>query len=126
KYGFEDAAQEAYVVKILGRFANPYLPDTVVRVGRAPGRKLSRNERFVSPASQLAERGMPSVALQSAMLAAMKFDVADDPEALQVGETLATQSAEQAATTLTGLDATHPLYSDIVAVVTAAQSSRGA
>lgn len=126
KYGFADEAQEAYVTKILGRFANPYLPDTVVRVGRAPGRKLSRNERFISPASQLAERGMPSTALQSAMLAAMKFDVADDPEAVQVGEVLAAQSAEQAVTTLTGLDASHPLYGDLVTVVTAAQAARTA
>ena len=37
----------------------PYLPDTVERVGRSPLRKLSRNDRFVGPASQLAERGMP-------------------------------------------------------------------
>ncbi len=125
KYGFEPEVQEAYVRKILGRFANEALPDTVVRVGRAPLRKLSRNERFVGPAAELAERGMASSALQDAMLAAMLFDVAEDPEAVEVGEILSAQSPEDAAASLTGLEPTHPLFGQVVDVVRRAQSQRG-
>ena len=55
-----DEAQQAYVDKILQRFANPYLPDTVDRVGRQPLRKLSRTERLIGPAAELAERGRPA------------------------------------------------------------------
>ena len=62
KHGFAEAEQEAYVQKILSRFTNPHLPDTVVRVGRAPLRKLGRHERFVGPAAELAERGVTTVA----------------------------------------------------------------
>ncbi|HIW29676.1 MAG TPA: mannitol-1-phosphate 5-dehydrogenase [Candidatus Luteococcus avicola] len=124
KYGFADEVQEAYIQKILKRFANPELPDTVTRVGRSPMRKLSRHERFVGPAAELAEKGESSDALQSAMLGAMLFDVADDAEAVQVGEVLATQDAEQAATTFTGLDAGHPLFVGVVEQVKQAQATR--
>ena len=124
KYGFADEVQEAYIQKILKRFANPELPDTVTRVGRSPMRKLSRHERFVGPAAELAEKGESSDALQSAMLGAMLFDVADDAEAVQVGEVLATQDAEQAATTFTGLDAGHPLFAGVVGQVKQAQVTR--
>lgn len=124
KYGFADEVQEAYIQKILKRFANPELPDTVTRVGRSPMRKLSRHERFVGPAAELAEKGESSDALQSAMLGAMLFDVADDPEAVQVGEVLATQSAEQAAATFTGLEAGHPLFAGVVEQVKQAQAKR--
>lgn len=125
KYGFEPDVQEAYVQKILKRFANKALPDTVVRVGRAPLRKLSRHERFVGPAAELAERGLGSEALQGAMLAAMLFDVAEDPEAVEVGELLATASAEEAASRLTGLETDHPLFAGVVEQVKAAQATRG-
>lgn len=124
KYGFEPEVQEAYVQKIMKRFANPDLPDTASRVGRAPLRKLSRHERFVGPAAELAERGMETSNLQAAMLGAMLFDVTDDPEAVKVGEILAGQSAREAANTLTGLDDPHPLYADVVALVEKAQSQR--
>ncbi|GAA1374737.1 mannitol-1-phosphate 5-dehydrogenase [Luteococcus sanguinis] len=124
KYGFADEVQEAYIQKILKRFANPELPDTVTRVGRSPMRKLSRHERFVGPAAELAEKGESSDALQSAMLGAMLFDVADDAEAVQVGKVLATQDAEQAATTFTGLDAGHPLFAGVVEQVKQAQATR--
>ena len=61
KHGIDAAmSQRAYREKILVRFANPHLPDTVQRVGRQPLRKLSRNERFISPATQLAEAGTQS------------------------------------------------------------------
>ena len=57
KHEFSEAAQQAYVDKILTRFANPHLPDTTERVGRQPLRKLSRHERLIGPAAELAERG---------------------------------------------------------------------
>lgn len=124
KHGFDPAVQEAYVQKILSRFSNEYLPDTVERVGRAPGRKLSRHERFVGPAAELAERGMSSHALQEAILAAMLFDVTEDAEAVEVGEILASSSAEDAAAQLTGLDRDHPLFAKVVALCEKAKAAR--
>ena len=122
KHGVDEQVQEAYVQKILKRFANPHLPDTTLRVGRAPMRKLSRNERFISPASQLAERGMPRDGLLAAIAAGLLFDTADDPESVEVQKLLAEKSADDFVATVTGLEPEHPLYADVVAVVTARQA----
>ena len=124
KHDFEPEAQEAYVQKILKRFANPELPDTVVRVGRSPLRKLSRHERFVGPAAELAERGMASTALTEAMLGAMLFDVAEDPEAVQVGEVLEGSEPQDAVRELTGLEEGHPLFAQLVEVAREAKGTR--
>ena len=117
KHGVAADTQAAYVEKILKRFANPYLPDTTLRVGRAPLRKLSRNERFISPASQLAERGMGRSALLEAMGAGLLFDAADDPEAVELQQLLGTASAAEVVDRVTGLTPEHPLYADVLAVV---------
>ncbi|TYC99953.1 mannitol-1-phosphate 5-dehydrogenase [Arthrobacter echini] len=110
RHGFDAGEQEAYVQKILHRFSNQHLPDTVVRVGRAPLRKLGRSERFVAPAAGLAERGMNPEALLGAMEAALSFSAPDDPEVAALAEILATQDPAEATTSITGLDAGHPLF----------------
>ena len=117
KHGVAANTQAAYVEKILKRFANPYLPDTTLRVGRAPLRKLSRNERFISPASQLAERGMGRSALLEAMGAGLLFDAADDPEAVELQQLLGSAPAADVVQRVTGLTPEHPLYADVLAVV---------
>jgi mannitol-1-phosphate 5-dehydrogenase len=113
KHGFDDAEQEAYVQKILRRFTNQHLPDTVVRVGRAPLRKLSRHERFVGPAAELAETGVKPVALLEAMQAALSFAAPDDPEVAALAEILAAQEPGEATTSITGLEPDHPLYGSV-------------
>jgi mannitol-1-phosphate 5-dehydrogenase len=122
KHGVPAETQAAYVQKILRRFANPYLPDTTLRVGRAPLRKLSRNERFISPASQLAERGMGRAALMDAVGAGLRFDTPDDPEAVELQQLLGALGAEELVEKVTGLDPAHPLYADVLAVVEARQA----
>lgn len=124
KHGFDPGEQEAYVQKILTRFANPELPDTVARVGRAPLRKLSRHERFTGPAAELAERRMDTGALQEAMAAALRFEAPDDPEATKLKELLRGPDPDEALTTvLTGLEHGHPLYGDVVSMVSAARAT---
>ncbi|MCC6497408.1 MAG: mannitol-1-phosphate 5-dehydrogenase [Propionibacteriaceae bacterium] len=122
KHGVAADTQAAYVQKILKRFANPYLPDTTLRVGRAPLRKLSRNERFISPAAQLAERGLARYALLEAVGAGLRFDAADDPEAVELQELVGRLDAPDLVERVTGLTPDHPLYSDVLAVVQARQA----
>lgn len=110
KHGFVEAEQEAYVQKILSRFTNPHLPDTVNRVGRAPLRKLSRHERFVGPAAELAERGVTPVALLEAMSAALRFDDGNDDEAVELANLLSELDAAAAVERITELTPTHPLF----------------
>ncbi len=90
KHEFAPEAQQAYVDKILGRFANPYLPDTIDRVGRQPLRKLSRTERLIGPAAELAALGDRPEFLLATVEAALVFDVPEDPESVELKKLLAT------------------------------------
>jgi mannitol-1-phosphate 5-dehydrogenase len=117
KHDFTDEAQQAYVDKILERFANPHLPDTVDRVGRQPLRKLSRNERLIGPASELAERGIRPEHLLATVEAALSFDVPEDPESVELQELLKSSTAAEATERITGLKPDEPLYPDVLAVL---------
>lgn len=123
KHEFPAEVQQAYLEKILQRFANPFLPDTVDRVGRQPMRKLSRHERLIGPAAELAEIGHHPEFLLRAVAAALRFDVPGDPESVEMGELLRTHSAEAATTRITGLEPGHPLYDSVVAVFAARVAS---
>ena len=117
KHDFTDDAQQAYVDKILQRFANPFLPDTVDRVGRQPLRKLSRHERLIGPAAELAERGVRPRHLLATVDAALSFDVPDDPESVELQQLLRTLTAVEATERICGLTPADPLYADVVAVM---------
>lgn len=124
RFGFEPEVQQAYIEKILSRFANKDLPDTTDRVGRSPLRKISRNERFIGPAADLAELGRPTDALLATVAALLEFDVAADPEAVSLQQTLAELKAGESdldtvTAQLTGLDAEHPLYPGVRTVIAA-------
>jgi mannitol-1-phosphate 5-dehydrogenase len=117
KHDFEPAVQQDYIDTNLARFANEELTDTVERVGRQPLRKLSRRERFVGPAAELAELGLPSDALVRAMGAALHFDVPDDPQSVELRELLGSLSAQDFVEQVTGLEPGHPLFASVVAQV---------
>jgi mannitol-1-phosphate 5-dehydrogenase len=117
KHEFSAEAQQAYVDKILERFANPYLPDTVDRVGRQPLRKLSRSERLIGPAAELAERGVRPRHLLATVEAALSFDVPDDPESVELQRLLATLTAAEAAERICGLTPADPLHADVLALL---------
>ena len=121
KHGFTPEVQQGYIETNLLRFANDELTDTVARVGRQPLRKLSRNERFVSPAAELAERGLETAALVKAMGAALHFDVPDDPQSVELLELLRSTSAHGFVLQVTGLEPGHPLFPVVVAEVEKAQ-----
>lgn len=124
-HGFDPETQEAYLQKILERFSNPRITDTVRRVGRQPLRKLSRHERFIVPADRLAGFGVEPVALLDAVGALLEFDVPEDPESVELQALLASRSPEEFVREVTGVDAESPLHAPLVHVVTAAQQARG-
>lgn len=122
-HGFDPEAQEAYLQKILKRFSNPHLTDTVQRVGRQPLRKLSRHERFIEPAETLAGLGFAPVALLSAVGALLAFDVAEDPESVELQRLLATMTPEDFVRETTGIEPGDPLHASLVQVVAKAQTT---
>ncbi|MEZ8396599.1 mannitol-1-phosphate 5-dehydrogenase [Vibrio splendidus] len=84
RYGFDPEAHAAYIQKILGRFANPFLRDEVDRVGRQPIRKLSPQDRLVKPLNGTLEYGLPNVHLVKAIAAAFHYKNEDDPQAVEL------------------------------------------
>jgi mannitol-1-phosphate 5-dehydrogenase len=110
KHDFAPDELARYRETILGRFRNPGLPDTVGRVGRQPLRKLSRHERFIGPAAEAAEQGLPVDALVATIGAALEFSAADDPEAVELQRRLRETETDTLVTEVTGLEAQHPLF----------------
>jgi mannitol-1-phosphate 5-dehydrogenase len=118
KHGFAEDEQQAYIEKTLKRISNPHLPDTCERVGRGPLRKLSRHERFIGPAAELAERGLEVWNLLNAVGAALRFDVEADAESVELQALLASGASPDAlAATITGLQPEHPLFPHVVEVI---------
>ena len=125
KHGLEPAELAAYRETILRRFRNPALPDTVWRVGRQPLRKLSRHERFVGPAAEAAELGLPVDALVDAMGAALSFDDAEDAQSVDLQRMLRDEDPASVVSSVTGLERDHPLFPRIEAIVAARQAELG-
>jgi mannitol-1-phosphate 5-dehydrogenase len=123
KHEIEAQEQQDYVETIVARISNPYLEDSVERVGRAPMRKLGRKERFIGPAAQLAERGMKYESLLGSIEMALRFqNVEGDEESVGLAKILKENSPADATVQLTGLERTHPLFSAVVKVVDQVQS----
>ncbi|HYJ49815.1 MAG TPA: mannitol-1-phosphate 5-dehydrogenase [Microbacterium sp.] len=122
KHELDPADLGSYRDTILRRFRNPALPDTVWRVGRQPLRKLSRHERFVGPAAEAAERGLPVDALVDAMGAALSFEDAEDAQSVDLQRMLREQDAASVTAAVTGLDPDHPLFPRVEAIVAARQA----
>ncbi|MFV0374570.1 mannitol-1-phosphate 5-dehydrogenase [Microbacterium sp.] len=124
-HGLDADELAAYRATILRRFANPALPDTVGRVGRQPLRKLSRHERFIGPAAEAAERGLPVDALVAAIAAALEFDHPADEQSAELQRRLRDEDAATFTASVTGLEPAHPLFDRITEVVAARQSALG-
>jgi len=123
RHGLDPADLAAYRARILERFRNPELPDTVQRVGRQPLRKLSRHERFVGPAAEAAERGLRTEALVEAIGAALAFADPADEEAVRLQELLRMRTADELVSEVSGLDAGHPLFAAVRDAVAARQAA---
>ncbi|MEZ9906524.1 mannitol-1-phosphate 5-dehydrogenase [Vibrio breoganii] len=84
RYGFDPEAHAAYIQKILGRFANPFLRDEVDRVGRQPIRKLSPQDRLIKPLNGTLEYNLPNKHLLKGIAAAFHYKNDDDPQAVEL------------------------------------------
>ena len=124
KHGVTIEEQNDYVDQIIDRISNHILKDNVERVGRAPLRKLSRKERFIGPAAQLAERGEKIDALLGAVEQAYRFqNVEGDDESFELAKILKEHSAEEVVTKVNGIEKDHPLYERLVPIVKKVQES---
>ncbi|GAB2559829.1 mannitol-1-phosphate 5-dehydrogenase [Gracilibacillus alcaliphilus] len=84
QYGLDREEHFNYIRKIIGRFKNSYLNDSVTRVGRAPIRKLGPEDRLVRPATEAQAAGLSFTNLAKAIAAALLFDHQEDEEAVKL------------------------------------------
>jgi mannitol-1-phosphate 5-dehydrogenase len=123
KHGIEEQEQKAYVANIITRISNPHLEDAVERVGRAPLRKLSRKERFIGPAAELAEEGKPFDALLDAAEMAFRFqNVEGDAEGAELAKIMESFSADEVVQKVCGLTEKDKLYPYVIEIVKKVQA----
>ncbi|MGD8121357.1 mannitol-1-phosphate 5-dehydrogenase [Vibrio sp. TRT 2004] len=103
RYGFAPDMHNAYIEKILSRFANPYLVDEVDRVGRQPLRKLGANDRLVKPLLGTIEYGTENKTLLKGIAAALKYHNSDDPQAVELQKSLNELGVSKTLALYTGL-----------------------
>lgn len=114
-HGFARAEHGAYVAKVLARFANPLLPDEVVRVGRSPLRKLGRDDRLVGPACLALDAGVQPNHLARVIAAALAFNYPADPESVTLQEELRADGPAAVLARHSGLPADHALSRQVLA-----------
>lgn len=84
KFGFGRAQHAAYIDSVLRRFRNPWLRDTVARVGHDPARKLSAPLYFSYPITLAAGYGLAVDKLALAAAAALRFDDPADGQCAEI------------------------------------------
>ena len=104
RYGFALDEQRAYCCKVLERFANPHLGDTVRRVAGDPIRKLSPKLYFSTPISTLLQLGEPISYLTVAVAAALHFRSIDDVQSMQLAEMVAKDGVERSVREICKID----------------------
>lgn len=124
KHDISEKEQAEYVEKIISRISNPTLEDVVERVGRAPLRKLSRNERFIGPAAHLEESGYDVTHILGAVEMALRFqNVEGDDESVELAKILKSEDSKSATVKITGLEQSHALFPKVEKIVAKVQSS---
>lgn len=103
RYGFNENQHNQYITKILSRFENPYLDDEVVRVGRDPMRKLSKNDRLIKPALGAIEYNLPFNNLLIGIKNALLFQNENDISSIEMQEILKQNGLKQGIIEITGL-----------------------
>lgn len=101
---FTEADHAAYIDTIQTRFMNPNISDDVARVGREPLRKLGRSDRLLGPAYMAREYGLPIDHLARGIAAAMLYDNAEDPQAVEVRAKVESLGKERAVAEMTGFE----------------------
>ena len=109
EHGFDPEELREYRQKVLARFENPRISDEVTRVARAPIRKLGHDERFVGPALRLMEIGRAPEHLAAVIKAVLAFDHPEDPEAVELQETIQTEGERRALAHYAGIAEDHEL-----------------
>ena len=104
KWQFDAKEHQAYITKILSRFANPYISDDITRVARTPMRKLGYDERFIRPIREANERGLETDHLIQTVAKVLVYRDVNDEESQQLENLLKNESVEAVIRKVTQLE----------------------
>ena len=103
RFGFDKDAHYKYIDKIINRFKNPYLKDDVTRVGREPLRKLSADDRLVSPLTTAISYNLPVDKLVLGIGAALRYNNPEDAQSTELQEKIASKGVAAAFSEISGV-----------------------
>ncbi|MGE7764958.1 mannitol-1-phosphate 5-dehydrogenase [Peribacillus sp. NPDC096540] len=114
QYGLNPDEHQQYIEKIINRFKNSYLNDSVNRVGRSPLRKLGPNDRLVRPAVEAKKAGLSYTHLAKAIAAALLFNYNEDEEALKLQAMVKENGVPFVLKEVSGLDENNEITKEVV------------
>lgn len=114
KHGFDTEEHRAYREKTLTRFSNPEITDDVRRVARTPIRKLGHDERLVSPALQLIDRGHTPNRLAEVIRTVLAYDDPGDEQSVELRGMVSSAGGRSAFARCAGIPEGHPLVDLVV------------
>ncbi|MBM7557961.1 mannitol-1-phosphate 5-dehydrogenase [Halanaerobacter jeridensis] len=114
EYGFAEKTHQQYIDKILKRFKNPALQDSVSRVGRDPIRKLGPEDRLVKPALRALKMNIFPIGLRKCIAAGLLFAPEGDDEAQEIQTMIKKDGVEKALEEVTEIEANSLLGKDII------------
>lgn len=113
KHNIDINALQEYSKKLIGRFENIYLQDEVLRVGRDPMRKLSGNDRLITPLKLCFELNIEASNILTGVAAGLLFDCSDDEKAQEIQTNIKANGVKKAISDVTGL----PVESSLVEMI---------
>ena len=109
KFALDETKHHAYIDRIVARFQNPYLEDSVLRVGRDPIRKLSADERLIKPLMTAVSYGCGVDHLLFGAAAALHFVNSEDLQSVRLQQMLQSKGVMHTLCEYSGLTLENPL-----------------
>lgn len=103
KHKISVQALEDYSKKLIGRFENAYLQDELFRVGRDPMRKLSFNDRLITPLRICSELDIEPKNILCGIGAGFLFNYIDDDKAQEIQNRIKNNGIKNAISVVSGL-----------------------
>lgn len=114
RHGFTADEMLAYRTKLMRRFLNPYIIDSVTRVAREPIRKLSPNDRIVAPLKYAREYGIDTPNYYTGIAAALLYDNPEDEQSAKLQRLIKEKGFEAAMIEVCGLDKDSPIILNVL------------
>lgn len=108
RHGFTAEQMLAYRTKLMQRFLNPYIIDSVIRVAREPIRKLSPNDRIIAPLNHAREYGIDTPSYYTGIASVLLYNNPEDAQSDQLQKLISNAGLEVALSTVCSLNRSDP------------------